>query len=247
MLAAILLAVAACETRSISNSGYQTSRQTTANPFYRGELTAYDVLGVDTDRPITEEDIRRAVTEKQPIGMRKGSTIMLVQSGAPFPDHDMVAALERYYTVAAFTGMPLPASSEGAKYAQLFRLAAARGGYQTVVVYWGMLESAREGTGAKVLSWLPIIGGSIPDETQGMRIRLMMAVIDVKTGQWDTFAPEPFTETAGSSDRGRAVADQRLVEDLKSRLPGGRRAAGPALQPVIAGRQRENTFLCEPI
>lgn len=216
-----LLALAACETRSISDSGYQAggNGRGPSNPFYRGELTAYDVIGIDTDKPVSDDDIRKALAAKQPIAARKGSAVMLVQSGAAFPDHDMVAALERYYTVAAFSGMPTQVSSnpEAAKYAQLFRLAAAKGGYQTIVVYWGVLESASEGSGGKVVSWLPIIGGSIPDQSQLMRIRLMVAVIDTATGQWDTFTPEPFVDEASSAERRRAVSDQQQVALLKGK------------------------------
>lgn len=220
----MLVALAACETRSISDSGYRAdtgyrSGKSGSNPLYRGELTAYDVLGVDTDKPISDDDIRKALTAKQPIAARKGSAVMLVQSGAAFPDHDMVAALERYYTVAAFTGVPMESRSspEATKYAQVFRLAAAKGGYQTIVVYWGVLESATEGSGGRVVSWLPIIGGSIPDQSQLMRIRLMVAVIDVASGQWDTFAPEPFVDEASSAERRRAVSDQQQVALLKSK------------------------------
>lgn len=217
----VLLALAACEARSISDSGYRAGGNSrgSSNPFYRGELTAYDVLGIDADKTISDDDIRKALSAKQPIAARKGSAVMLVQSGAAFPDHDMVAALERYYTVAAFSGVPAQANGnpEAAKYAQLFRLAAAKGGYQTIVVYWGVLESASEGSGGKVVSWLPIIGGSIPDQSQLMRIRLMVAVIDTATGQWDTFTPEPFIDEASSAEHRRAVSDQQQVAVLKGK------------------------------
>lgn len=221
LFALILVALAACSTRSISDSGYraEAGQRSQSNPFYRGELTAYDILGIEADKPISDDDIRKALSAKQQIAARKGSAVMLVQSGAAFPDHDMVAALERYYTVAAFSGVPMEARSnpEAAKYAQVFRLAAAKGGYQTIVVYWGVLESATEGSGGKVLSWLPIIGGSIPDQSQLMRIRLMVAVIDVASGQWDTFTPEPFVDAASSAERRRAVSDQEQVALLKSK------------------------------
>lgn len=219
----VLTALAACTTRSISDSGYRADTdyrsRTASNPFYRGELTAYDVLGIDAEKPISDDDIRKALATKRPITARKGSAVMLVQSGAPFPDHDMVAALERYYTVAAFSGIPVEARNnpDAAKYAQVFRLAAAKGGYQTVVVYWGVLESATQGSGGKVVSWLPIIGGSIPDQSQQMRIRLMVAVIDVASGQWETFTPEPFMDEALSAERRRVVADQEQVAMLKSK------------------------------
>ncbi len=80
-----------------------------------------------------------------------------------------------------------------------------------------MLESAAEAMGGKAVSWLPIVGGVIPDETQHMRIRLMVAVIDVRTGQWESFSPEPAEDEAVSNQHSRAVSDQRQVALLKAK------------------------------
>ncbi len=148
---------------------------------------------------------------------RKGSAILLVQSGAELADPEMISALEKYYTVASFSGVPLPDATRNdvkaaAPYSQLFRMAAAKGGYETVIVYWGVLESASQGLGGKAISWVPIIGGIVPDETQHMRIRLMMAVIDTRTGQWESFSPEPFEDEATSNQHGRAASDQEQVD-----------------------------------
>jgi hypothetical protein len=96
-------------------------------------------------------------------------------------------------------------------------MAAAKGGYETVIVYWGVLESASQGLGGKAISWMPIIGGVVPDETQHMRIRLMMAVIDTRTGQWESFSPEPFEDEATSNQHGRAASDQTQVALLKGK------------------------------
>jgi hypothetical protein len=222
-LAGLLLVLAACETRSISNSGYRGS----GNPLYHGELSEYDVLGVDRAGGFSDEDIRKAMVQRQPVAIRKGSGILLVQSGAMLADPDMIAAMEKYYSVSSFSGVPLndsprygpsaePATPH-APYSQLFRMAAAKGGYETVIVYWGMLESASQGLSGKAISWLPVIGGVVPDETQHMRIRLMMAVIDVRTGQWESFSPEPFEAEATSNQHGRAASDQEQVQLLKGK------------------------------
>ncbi len=225
VLVLLLMALSACQTRSISDSGYRgEGPKSGANPFYRGELSPYDILGVNPGRQVPDEEIQKALVSRRPISIKKGSAIMLVQSGAMFPDSDMVTALERYYTVASFTGIPLQETrSAGAAavppvpYSQLFRLAAAKGGYDVVVVYWGVLESASEGLGTKMVSWVPIIGGVIPDESQRMRIRLMVAVIDVKSGQWETFVPPPFEDEAVSNQHSRAASDQQQVSSLKAK------------------------------
>lgn len=158
---------------------------------------------------------------------------MVVQSGALFPDTEMVQALERYYTVAAFTGVPVQGAKPGdpqgralqppatplpqASYSRIFRLAAARGGYEAILVYWGVLESQTQGLGTKAISWVPIVGSIVPDQSQQMRIRLTMALIDVRTGQWETFMPEPFLDDAVSNQLSRASSDQEQVGLLKTK------------------------------
>jgi hypothetical protein len=217
-LAGILLILAACSVRSISDSGYRDGGYGPGNPLYRGELSEYDVLGIDRAGGYTDADIQKAMIQRQPISVRKGSGILLVQSGAEMADPEMTASMEKDYTVASFSGMPQDkAKPLAAPYSQLFRMAAAKGGYETVIVYWGVLESASQGLGGKAISWVPVIGGIVPDENQQMRIRLTMAVIDTRTGQWDSFSPEPFEDEAMSNQHGRAASDQRQVMALKAK------------------------------
>ncbi len=236
LLCGALLLLAACETRSISDSGYRPEssygRSSGVNPFYRGELSELDVLGIDRNQAITEEDIRKAFGDKQPLSVKKGSSILLVQSGALFPDTPMIKAFEKYYTVAGFTGVPdrpdaigarnatasaKPIAAPATSYAMTLRLAAAKGGYEKIVAYWGVLEAARESMGTKAVSWVPFVGGSIPDEQQRMRIRLKIAVIDTRTGQWETFTPDDHLDDAISASRTRASSDQAQVELLKDK------------------------------
>lgn len=221
LFAAALLS--GCQTRSISDSGYH-GNYCGSSPLYHGELTAFDVIGIDPDRQISDRDIQQALMAKQSIFVKKGSAIMLVQSGAPFADPEMVNAFQRYYSVSTFSGVPAeephrPGFSDlpPVSYSQLFRLAAAKGGFETIVVTWGVLESASEGLGTKAISWVPIIGGIIPDQAQRMRIRLMVAIIDVRTGQWETFNPPPFEDEAISNQHTRAASDQFQVGTLKAK------------------------------
>jgi len=215
-LACVLLLLAACGTRSISDSGHREPGYGHGNPAYQGELSEYAVLGIDPAGTYSDADIQKAMVERRPLSVRKGSGILLVQSGAEMADPEMIAAMEKYYTVAAFSGVPQQAKA-AAPYSQLFRMAAAKGGYDAVIVYWGVLESASQGLGGKAISWVPVIGGIVPDENQQMRIRLMMAVIDTRTGQWDSFSPEPFADEAMSNQHGRAASDQRQVMELKGK------------------------------
>ena len=135
----------------------------------------------------------------------------------------MAEELSRFLSVVPFTGVPADARTGGgsgseparASYSKSLRLVAARGGCQTIICYWGVLESAREEVAGKTLSWVPIVGSAVPDERQHMRIRLKFAVLDVRTGNWSILTPDPFEQKAVSAKLIRESSDQRQVEALK--------------------------------
>jgi hypothetical protein len=99
----------------------------------------------------------------------------------------------------------------------MLRLAAAKGGYEMIFCYWGVLESAVEGHATKLVSWVPIVGMVVPDETQRMQIRLRVAIVDVRTGSWSMFAPTPFEDSALSASMIRRQSDQEQVALLKDK------------------------------
>ena len=211
-----MLVLAGCSTRSISNSGYDggSPRYGTAappsNPFYRGELSEFDVLGIDRGKTVTEQEIQQAIDGRVPVSLKRGASVMLIQSGALIPDDPMVKALEKCYTTDA-------SANAAETYARSLRLSAARGGYEKVVVYWGLLETAQENLVTRTVSWVPVVGWALPDQRQRMRIRLKMAVIDVRSGQWEMFSPEAFDDASYSARVGRAGSDQAQVWALKDK------------------------------
>ena len=216
----ILLAVLAlqgCAVRSISDSGYQAEAgrlRQSGHSLYKGELTEFEVLGVNPTASVSQEEIQRALENRQQFSLPKGSSVMLIQSGAIMPDDDMIRALETHYRVVAFSG--IPASQGDASHAAALRLAAAKGNCPTILVYWGILETAQKDMSTKAVSWVPVVGGIIPDESQEMRIRLRMALIDVATGQWTAFSPKAIQDTSASARYTRASSDQQQVAVLKS-------------------------------
>ncbi|MBI5846165.1 MAG: aminopeptidase [Deltaproteobacteria bacterium] len=218
VVALIAILACGCSVRSISDSGYKEpygyGREPSAQGLYKGELSEFDVLGVNVETGASQEEIAKALDAKVRLTLPKGSSVMLIQSGAMIPDEAMVKALEKYYGVAVFSGVP--EESGGKNYSTALRMAAARGGHEKMVVYWGLLETAKKGLGTKAVSWVPIVGGAIPDEDQEMRIRLKVAVVDVRSGQWDMFSPEPFGDSALSGRHNREAADQRQVGLLKA-------------------------------
>jgi hypothetical protein len=211
--------VTGCATRSISDSGYHGEPwyqpQASGNPSYKSELNEFDVLGISPTTKITQEEIDKAFASKQDLSLPAGSSLMLIQSGATIPDEAMVKAMGKHYSVSVFSGLPV--SQSGDNYAMSLRLAAAKGGYERIVIYWGLLETAQKGLVTKTVSWVPFAGGAIPNEKQEMRIRLKVAVIHVKSGQWDMFSPEPFQNTAVSARQTREASDQGQVAMLKAK------------------------------
>jgi hypothetical protein len=215
--------VGGCTTRSISDAGYESGGQYgRASPFYRGELSEFDVLGIERGSKPSDDEIGRALAGKQAISLKQGTRIMLIQSGALMPDDQMARALERVYSIVPFSGVPnatqaSTAESTAESYSRSLRLAAARSGSEKLIVYWGILESARENLATSSVSWVPVVGWVLPDERQRMRIRLKIVIVDVRTGQWEMYLPEPLDDRNFSSILSRRDTDQALVATLKDK------------------------------
>ena len=79
------------------------------------------------------------------------------------------------------------------------------------------MESARINHVTKLISWVPIVGYTLPDEREDMRIRLKAVIIDVATGRWTAVLPKPVTQSGLSTILSRKDKDQALVALLKDR------------------------------
>lgn len=211
-LAAVLLALAACESRSISNSGYPGNRAASASA-YHGELTEFDLLGLNDAGPITDERIVAEPAAAQRVAPQIGKPLLVIQSGALAPDQPMITALSQSFPVATFFGTP---PADHADYSRQLRLAAARGGISQILCYWGVLETAKTSEATKTVSWVPLIGSIVPDETQKMRIRLKAVLMDVGTGRYRMITAEPAEDERLSASLMRASSDQGQVERLKA-------------------------------
>ena len=215
----LLWMLAGCESRSISDSGYHGGSSFWGGDRYsgyHGELLEADVVGASSNGgPVTETDIQKALHARAAVHASPGTGLIVVQSGAGTPDADMVHALGARYRVQPFSGLP-PAEAERANYAKSLRLAAAQGGYEHILCCWGTLESAREDQVTKTVSWVPIAGSFVPDETQRMRINLHAVLIDVATGRWSAYTGKSSENTALSARVVRASSDQKQVAELKA-------------------------------
>jgi hypothetical protein len=219
----ISIVLSGCTTpRSVSNSGYypgDNNGRGGDNPLYKGELSEIDVLGIDPGKEITEQDITSAASgKKEQLSLRKGESLLLIQSGAMIPEQEMTENMGKYFSVSVFTGVPDQGKKADTGYAKALRLAAAKAGIDKILVYWGMLETETNDLATKNVSWVPIVGWAIPDQAQIIRIRLKVALVDVKSGQWDIFVPKVFEDTAYSASLNREQSNQQQVAQLKSKV-----------------------------
>lgn len=212
---ALLLLASACATRSISDSGYRGDYGSSSR-YYKGELSELDLLGVSIEGNVTEEAIRQAASDSTQVKVPRGGALVVIQSGAIAPDSAMLDELSKSFRIVPFSGIPED-KTDHASYSRRLRLTAARGGYTHIFCYWGTLETAQEDKATKAISWIPIAGSFVPDESQKMRIRLRAALIDVASGRWTMITPEPIEDSALSSSLTRAKSDQKQVELLKQK------------------------------
>jgi hypothetical protein len=236
-LTCLLLAACHSNKRSISNSAYVEPGKAAHHPNvptanvsdaafqYRGELSEFDVLGITRGEITSEEEISRALDHAKHVRLRGNSSILLIQSGAVFPDSPMVTELEKHFRVSAFSGIPpTRGTSQGydsesfdaETYSRSLRLAAARGGNDIILCYWGIFESETENLATKTVSWVPIANWFVPDQKQHLRIRLKMALVDVRSGDWTVFSPKAFDSAGLSVSPRRGATDQKQVERLKN-------------------------------
>lgn len=215
-LAACLLA--GCTTRSISNAGYdENSRRYGAHTGnYHGELSELEIVGVSADAHPSEADIRSALATRAAPILERRSRALLIQSGAAFPADAMLSGLGQRLHVQAFSGQPSTLTANGPSYSVSLRLAAARGGYDKIICYWGVLESEQIDQATKLISWVPLAGSLLPDQQQAMRLRLKAAIVDVASGSWTFVAPPSVASTALNSRLTRRNTDQTLVRELKT-------------------------------
>ena len=124
----VLVALTACTTRSISNSGYpeRSYYRGDTDSLYKGELSEFAVLGIDGGSRYSAEAIEEAyASASRGLILKKGDSVLLIQSGAMIPDEGMLDTLQAYFRVVPFTGVPERTDAGNASYSDALRFAAA--------------------------------------------------------------------------------------------------------------------------
>ena len=184
------------------------------------EIDELDLLG--SHCTTTEGDIQSALRSGQGgVCAPTGSSLLVVQSGAAAPDSIMLAAIEKSYRVFPFSGVAAGDRHRDGSLGRDLRLAAARSGCAHILCYWGKLESIREDGVTKTVSWVPIVGGLIPDEQRTTRLRVRAILIDVASGRSVAFTPPAEQNSAISASLLRQGSHDKQLYELKTRAYAG--------------------------
>ncbi len=215
LIGLLFIFLGGCVTKSISETGYAQSESNgrVSNTQRSKELNELQVLGIKNLSAITEENISEVLATSSPVELPKGSSILLIQSGADFPDSEMVESMSEYWDVNIVSGSN-DKYSEG-NLNKALRFIAASGGNKHLIVYWGIVETAKKTLGTRGISWVPLVGWIIPDENTQMRISLKFAIIDVEKGSWKMFQPSAVEKEFMSTFIDRKGKEQQKVIELK--------------------------------
>ncbi len=204
--ASVALLLCSCDSTPISATGYSSS-----NRYSHGsktpELSEVDFIKL----PGSSGGASRPAP---------GSRVLLVQSGAAIPDPALTKEFGRYYHVVPFTGdrRELAGDSESSspQVAETLRLAARRSGASHVICVWGRIESERQSHATKVVSWVPIVGQVVPDETLHSRINLKGGVLNAATGGWDAVGVNTEVDSRVTNSLNRGASRTAKTEQDKA-------------------------------
>jgi len=220
MVILVVSVLSGCASTSISDSGYNRvqghSRHHNGEPVVSKELNELAVIGIGAKSKFDEAVIAQSLTEKKPFSLHANSRVLLLQSGARFPDSEMVSSMSKYWDVSTLSGDSRDYVDSHLN--NVLRYTAATGGRDIVVVYWGVIESAKQDLQAKNISWIPLVGWPLADEKTQMRVVLKFAVIDVASGQWEMFQPEPVEHQFLSRMINRNGKSQQAEIDIKKSI-----------------------------
>jgi hypothetical protein len=219
-IAAPVLVVGLCLTGCHASRRHHVTSQSSVG------LKEQDLLA-PADQKISEETIRGALTENQRIRLTRNEAILVAQSGNETPADPLYSELAKRLHLIPFTGVRTKLATESNEPAKVLRLAAARAGAKTVLVFWEVLETERKDLITQTVSWLPVLDLVVPDEIDHLRIHYKFGLMDVRTGVASSLASKTLQGTALNTAFRRAHHDSSNMDALK------RKAAQEAVELLL--------------
>jgi hypothetical protein len=146
-----------------------------------------------------------------PVRLAEGERVIVLQSGQIRPDASLLAELEGRCEAVPMSGVP----SQHAVGGRSLRQAAQAGRVAKIFAYWGSIETDVQPMGTKAVSWVPVAGWYIPDESQRMRVLVSGIVADVVSGRWADFHALSDETEISRSFMNSQWRDAQQVEELK--------------------------------
>lgn len=221
MAAVLLVGCAHEKTTDFQRKDFNARKALTSDYTSWNELSDTDVLGAAAANP-SDEEIQKALDRAAKVDLKKGDSILVLQSGRAVPDARMVSELNKYFRATPFSGVRSDwlvgkSSEKSPDYARALRLAAAHAGAEKIVVFWGSLEVARHDLSTKTITWLPVVDVIVPDQKDRLRVHLKTAVVDVRSGSWMVRRTEPVEDQAITTGWGREHLESPQVKRLQQR------------------------------
>lgn len=189
------------------------------------QLTDKDIFDEELDKEITDYDIQEAAYHaKKGFRVPLKSSIILAQSGAQVPDAYMQSALSNYYNVSVYNGFSKTKNSSNRRkdkeqlvnnnYMKLLRLIAAKGGQNTIIIYWGTIEKGDLDEKTNIVKWSQYEGGKLSSKTKALRYLLKFTLVDVTTGNWSSYSPVNIEINYVPHKIGSNITDALQIDEL---------------------------------
>ena len=199
------------------------------------DLSLYELTGQNAQRAVTEADIAAARSGKGRAGTlpSAGAKILLVQSGAHQPDEELQSAYAPHCKPVLWDGRapsfdestrgshrhfdsdkkePVLAGETGRR----LRLVAAQQGCSHVVVVFGEIQSEYQKLPTSAVSWVPVVGGLVPDRRSGTRLSAQALVMETGSQNYTIVSARPQQATGVTTEDGNATIDGRRSLKLKA-------------------------------
>ena len=216
LAAAMVAGLSSCESTSLSNP---------AGSGHGGDLSLYELAGIDPRKEVTESDIQRLRGGRVGALPSKGARILLVQSGAHQPDEDLRKAYASFCDPVPWDGRSVEPISRGDGSASVkspgsagrrLRLVAAQQNCSHVVVVFGEIQSASETLPTdSLMGWVPLVGDVVPSSRSGHRLMAQAIVLETGAPRYQLVSADSKEAKGLVTNGGEAAAAVRRSDRMK--------------------------------